>query len=70
MNTQGIIDFNPAALKNIKNEYYPIYSWIWNDEIDEEGIVQRLDDMQRVNIKNIYVIAETKTSDRVYADLS
>ena len=60
MNILKEIDFDKAVLKNIGNEYYPVYSWIWNDEIDANGIVQRLDDMQRVNIKNIYVIAESK----------
>ena len=52
--------FNPACLKNLNNEYYPAYSWIWNDCITEEGIRNGLDDMLLANIRNIYVIPESK----------
>lgn len=47
-------------MKNIDNEYYPAYSWIWNDCITEEGIINGLDDMLKVNIRNLYVIPESK----------
>ena len=53
-------DFNPNELKNLNNEYFPAYSWVWNDCITEEGIISGLDDMLKADIKNIYVIPESK----------
>lgn len=44
----------------VPNEYYPIYSWIWNGKIERSEIRQQMREMYDANIKNIYIIPESK----------
>ncbi|MBE7024311.1 MAG: hypothetical protein E7412_07600 [Ruminococcaceae bacterium] len=55
---------NSLSLKNFKTPsslYSPVYNWIWNGPITREEIDNQLDEMQRLGIKAIAIIAEPKT---------
>lgn len=53
-------------LHNVPDEYYPFYSWIWNDKIEKEEIVNQLIKMKVAGITNIYIISESKKFRPVY----
>jgi len=40
--------------------FYPAYTWVWNDKIDEEVIRKRLDAMKKAGIRATYVLPESK----------
>jgi len=46
---------SPASL------YSPVYNWIWNGPITRKEIDKQLDEMQRLGIKAVAIIAEPKT---------
>ncbi len=55
---------NALSLENFKTPsslYSPVYNWIWNGPITREEIDRQLDEMQRLGIKAIAIIAEPKT---------
>ena len=44
--------------KEIKSNYYPAYTWLWNAEITKEGIDWQIEEMCKNGIRAFYVIAE------------
>ncbi len=55
-NSFSIEDFEtPSSL------YSPVYNWIWNGPITREEMDNQLDEMQRLGIKAIAIIAEPKS---------
>ncbi len=55
---------NSLSLENFKTPsslYSPVYNWIWNGPITRDEIDNQLDEMQRLGIKAIAIIAEPKT---------
>ncbi len=51
-------DFNFSAEKfsNPDNNFYPVYSWMWNDILSKDEIKIQLDEMYERNIRGVYVI--------------
>ncbi|MBR2452978.1 MAG: hypothetical protein IKB32_02920, partial [Clostridia bacterium] len=47
--------------KSPSSLYSPVYNWIWNGPITREEMDSQLDEMQRLGIKAIAIIAEPKT---------
>jgi len=46
-------EFRPFSIKEFQNPpacFQPVYSWIWNDVITEEGIRARLHEMKEAGI--------------------
>ena len=50
--------FDAALFSEPSVNYWMAYSWIWNGDIDEDGIRQRIDDMFRENIRAMYILPE------------
>ena len=45
-------------LKNISNNFYPAYTWFWNNTITRDGIDRQIDEMYENGIRAFYVIGE------------
>lgn len=45
-------------LKNIASNFYPAYTWFWNNTITCEGIDRQIDEMYENGIRAFYVIGE------------
>ncbi len=55
---------NALSLKNFKKPsslFSPVYHWVWNGPITREEIDRQLDEMQRLGIKTVAIVAEPKT---------
>ncbi len=55
---------NFLSLKSFKSPsplYSPVYNWIWNGPITRDEIDSQLDEMQRLGIKAVAIIAEPKS---------
>lgn len=48
--------FSLDSCFNPHNRYYPVYSWMWNEELSKEEIKRQLDEMYDRNIRGVYVI--------------
>ncbi len=53
--------FDPAAFAAPGVENAVIYAWVWNAPVDEAGICARLDELQRMGVRAVYIIPEPKT---------
>lgn len=53
--------FSAKEFQSPDKSYAPIYAWVWNGELTEEGINARLSEMNRLGIKAFYVIPEPQT---------
>ncbi len=53
--------FSETDFKSPSSLHSPVYNWIWNGPITREEIDSQLDEMQRLGIKAIAIIAEPKT---------
>ena len=42
-------------------KYAPIYAWVWNGELSEDGIDAQLAEMDRLGIRAFYIIPEPQT---------
>ena len=60
-NNQDVkFSFDKEEFLNPKNEFFPYYTWVWSSKITKEGIVSRLDEYEKNNIKNVYILPEPK----------
>ncbi|MDY3071957.1 MAG: glycosyl hydrolase, partial [Eubacteriales bacterium] len=48
------------ALASPPGDFWPAYSWFWNDRITEEGILEQLSTFERRGIRVFYIIAEPR----------
>lgn len=53
-------DFQIADFMEPDSAYFPVYSWIWNDLLSKEQIINQLKDFKNQNIQNIYIIPISK----------
>lgn len=54
---RGNLSFSLAEFENPDKCFYPIYAWVWNDEIKEQTIKSQIDEMCLASIKSFYVLA-------------
>ena len=52
--------FDSKCFADPPTDTYPVYAWVWNAPISEDGIRTQLDDFCRAGIRGIYVLAEPK----------
>ena len=48
------------ALASPPGDFWPAYSWFWNDRITEEGILEQLSTFERRGIRVFYIIPEPR----------
>ncbi|MBQ8611380.1 MAG: beta galactosidase jelly roll domain-containing protein [Oscillospiraceae bacterium] len=61
INDPHINTFDPAQFAAPGAADAVIYAWVWNAPVDRQGICERLDEMQRMGIRALYIIPEPKT---------
>lgn len=55
------MDFDAASFTAPGAEHAVLYTWVWNAPIDRQGICERLDEMQRLGIRAVYILPEPKS---------
>lgn len=53
-------DFDAVSFKLPEKNYWPVYSWIWNENVTEEGIREQIDRFAQSGIKGVYIIPEPR----------
>lgn len=53
--------FSAKDFQSPDQSYAPIYAWVWNGELSEDGIDARLSEMNRLGIRAFYIIPEPQT---------
>ena len=44
------------SFRNPDSGYFPVYSWVWNEELCKDEIYRQIDEMYERNILGVYII--------------
>ncbi len=56
----GGLEFEHERFSTPDNCFYPVFSWIWNDVLDQDKIKNQIDEMAEGGIRCFYIIPEPK----------